>query len=263
MFCREKNKYKYCVNKNPKMSAKKIVKNFFLFLLSKKFNDAYKLLSIEKKGEIGSLSNFIKYITDTDLKHIIQCKSWLFYSQKKKDPCDIEYSAKINIISKNNLKYTYNLKLSRQYDWINNKPICDKYTNENLYLYWRIDNIKYENKTIENFISVNKNINNTDLELCSNTPPTGFYRDGYCKTGENDFGTHTVCAEVTNDFLKSQKKLGNDLINPNLTNDFPGLKNGDYWCLCVNRYKQAKDKGLNLKVKRNATHINTKNYILI
>ena len=40
---------------------------------------------------------------------------------------------------------------------------------------------------------------------------TGFYRDGYCRTGADDSGRHTVCILATDEFLAYSKSVGNDL----------------------------------------------------
>ncbi len=96
------------------------------------------------------------------------------------------------------------------------------------------------------------NVNNKNLETCSTNPMTGFYRNGKCETGPNDTGTHTVCAKVDNDFLEFTKNMGNDLSTP--TSYFPGLKDGDNWCLCALRWKQAYDAGKAPQVIENATN---------
>jgi len=98
---------------------------------------------------------------------------------------------------------------------------------------------------------VNKNIFDNNLELCTNG--TGFYRNGYCKTGDDDLGTHVVCAQVNQKFLSYTKSKGNDLSTP--TSYFPGLKPGDYWCLCGYRFEQARKDGFAPKVKLEATNI--------
>ena len=77
---------------------------------------------------------------------------------------------------------------------------------------------------------------------------TGYYRDGYCKTGSSDEGTHTVCSEVDDEFLKFTKSKGNDLSM---------LKSGDRWCLCAKRWKEAYDEGVAPKVIKNATNKKT------
>ena len=78
-----------------------------------------------------------------------------------------------------------------------------------------------------------------DLEECSNNPMTGWFRDGCCNTDENDHGVHTVCAKVTNEFLEWCKKDGNDLITPHPEFGFPGLKDGDSWCICASSYARS------------------------
>lgn len=81
------------------------------------------------------------------------------------------------------------------------------------------------------------------LEPCCSAPMTGFFRDGYCRTGEDDLGRHTVCAEVTEEFLAFSRARGNDLVTPHPEFGFPGLVPGDRWCLCVLRWKEALDAG--------------------
>lgn len=83
---------------------------------------------------------------------------------------------------------------------------------------------------------------------------TGFYRDGYCRTGAGDVGLHTVCVEVTEEFLLFSRAQGNDLTEPAPQWDFPGLQPGDRWCLCVTRWKEAFDAGVAPKVCLEATH---------
>ena len=80
-----------------------------------------------------------------------------------------------------------------------------------------------------------RNVLGEPLELCSIKPITGFYRDGCCNTGEEDFGSHTVCAVMTAAFLEFSKARGNDLSTPAPEVGFPGLKDGDRWCLCAPR----------------------------
>ncbi|HUF03713.1 MAG TPA: DUF2237 domain-containing protein [Aridibacter sp.] len=99
-----------------------------------------------------------------------------------------------------------------------------------------------------------KNVLGGELEVCCTSPVTGFYRDGYCKTGSNDAGRHTVCAIVTDEFLEFSKASGNDLITPHPEWGFPGLKAGDKWCLCVLRWKEAYDAGVAPPVVLEATN---------
>ena len=80
---------------------------------------------------------------------------------------------------------------------------------------------------------------------------TGYYRTGYCNTDEYDQGTHVVCAEMDDEFLKFTKSKGNDLSTP--SNSFPGLKKGDKWCLCALRWKEAMENGKAPKLDLGAT----------
>ena len=81
-----------------------------------------------------------------------------------------------------------------------------------------------------------KNVLGGPLELCSKDPLTGFFRAGNCATGSSDRGTHVVCSQVTEAFLTFTRSIGNDLSTPSPASNFPGLKPGDYWCLCVRRW---------------------------
>ena len=91
------------------------------------------------------------------------------------------------------------------------------------------------------------------LEPCSLNPLTGFFRDGYCRTANEDYGSHTVCARVTKDFLDFTKSRGNDLSTPRRPS-FPGLKHGDYWCLCAVRWLEAFKLGKVTAMKLKATN---------
>jgi len=83
---------------------------------------------------------------------------------------------------------------------------------------------------------------------------TGFYRDGYCRTGPGDTGLHTVCIEATEKFLNFSYAAGNDLSTPMPEWGFPGLNPGDRWCLCVTRWKEALEAGVAPAVCLSATH---------
>ena len=100
------------------------------------------------------------------------------------------------------------------------------------------------------------NILGTNLEVCCTNPLTGYYRDGVCRTSEQDTGTHTVCAIVTTEFLEYSKSRGNDLMTSAPHFDFPGLKAGDKWCLCALRWKEAYEAGVAPKIVLHATHKN-------
>ena len=89
---------------------------------------------------------------------------------------------------------------------------------------------------------------------CSYAPLTGFFRDGCCKTGPEDLGTHVVCAKVTAEFLAFSAEQGNDLSTPRPEYRFAGLKPGDRWCLCANRWLEALNAGVAPPVVLAATH---------
>ena len=99
-----------------------------------------------------------------------------------------------------------------------------------------------------------KNVFGEPLQLCSLSPRTGFYRTGCCHSGPEDLGVHTVCTEVTAEFLAFSKSRGNDLSTPRPELDFPGLQPGDRWCLCAVRWQEALEAGAAPKVVLSATH---------
>jgi len=101
------------------------------------------------------------------------------------------------------------------------------------------------------------NVLGEKLENCSLDPLTGWYRDGCCNTGENDIGTHTVCAKVNDDFLNYCKNNGNDLITPRPEYNFDGLKNGDNWCVCAIWFKKAVEAGHPCKIFIKSTNKKT------
>jgi hypothetical protein len=92
------------------------------------------------------------------------------------------------------------------------------------------------------------------LAPCSNDPLTGFYRNGCCDTDREDAGSHTICTQVTDDFLGFTAACGNDLTNAAPQLGFPGLKAGDRWCVCAGRWKEALEAGLAPPVILEATH---------
>jgi uncharacterized protein (DUF2237 family) len=92
------------------------------------------------------------------------------------------------------------------------------------------------------------------LEVCSNRPLAGFFRDGCCNTGDDDVGSHTVCVTVTSEFLEFSKRRGNDLSTPRPEFQFPGLVPGDRWCLCAARWLEAHAGGAAPRVVLKGTH---------
>jgi len=95
------------------------------------------------------------------------------------------------------------------------------------------------------------------LEECSCDPITGFFRTGCCETNDDDLGTHTVCALMDKEFLQFSYNQGNDLITPMPEYDFPGLKPGDKWCLCANRWLEAFEAGVAPRILAKATNLKT------
>ena len=100
-----------------------------------------------------------------------------------------------------------------------------------------------------------KNVLGTELKSCNCKPMTGWYRDGLCRTDISDLGMHTVCAVMTDQFLRYSQAQGNDLSNPQ--KGFPGLRKGDQWCVCAPRWKQAFDDGMAPLIDLEATEEST------
>ncbi|MEO8966095.1 MAG: DUF2237 domain-containing protein [Solirubrobacteraceae bacterium] len=92
------------------------------------------------------------------------------------------------------------------------------------------------------------------LQACGHAPMTGFYRDGCCRTGPEDQGSHTICAVVTAEFLEHQRSIGNDLSTPVPLYGFPGLSPGDRWCVTARNWLRAHDDGAAAFVVLAATH---------
>ncbi|MBK9137610.1 MAG: DUF2237 domain-containing protein [Verrucomicrobia bacterium] len=105
------------------------------------------------------------------------------------------------------------------------------------------------------------NVLGTELKPCCFAPQTGFYRDGYCRTGPGDHGLHVVCAQMTREFLEFTRSRGNDLSTPAPQYDFPGLNPGDRWCLCVTRWAEALAAGCAPPVILEATHASALEYV--
>lgn len=107
------------------------------------------------------------------------------------------------------------------------------------------------------------NVLGEELQPCSTDPLTGFYRDGCCNTGGEDAGIHTVCAVMTEEFLRFSASVGNDLSTPRPEYGFAGLQPGDQWCLCAPRWKEALDSGQAPKVVLASTHMATLEYVTL
>lgn len=98
------------------------------------------------------------------------------------------------------------------------------------------------------------NVLGEPLVPCSESPLTGFFRDGCCNTSKEDIGMHVVCVRVTREFLEFSRFRGNDLSTPVPEFGFPGLKPGDQWCLCAARWQEALEAGTAPRVVLQATH---------
>ena len=103
-------------------------------------------------------------------------------------------------------------------------------------------------------MSPSLNVLGEALQICSERPVTGFYRDGHCNTCEQDIGSHTVCIEASQEFLEFSRFRGNDLSTPAHEYGFPGVKPGDRWCLCAARWLEAHQHGRAPKVWLTRTH---------
>ena len=99
-----------------------------------------------------------------------------------------------------------------------------------------------------------RNVLGLELKTCSLRPRTGFFRDGCCRTGPEDHGLHIVCARVNAAFLEFSRRQGNDLTTPRPEFGFAGLKPGDQWCLCADRFAEALAAGCAPEVVLEATH---------
>lgn len=102
--------------------------------------------------------------------------------------------------------------------------------------------------------SIAKNVFGEPLVPCSFDPLTGFFRDGCCKTGEEDSGMHTVCVVMTATFLAFSTACGNDLSTPRPEWGFPGLQPGDQWCLCAQRWVEAWRAGVAPRIVLESTN---------
>lgn len=106
-----------------------------------------------------------------------------------------------------------------------------------------------------------RNVFGKPLEPCSTSPMTGFFRDGCCHTGPEDAGAHLVCIHATAEFLAFSRAVGNDLSTPIPQWNFPGVRPGDRWCLCVTRWMEARDAGMAPPVYLEGTHAATLEFV--
>jgi uncharacterized protein len=99
-----------------------------------------------------------------------------------------------------------------------------------------------------------RNVLGGDLDPCSVDPVTGWFRDGTCRTGPHDLGSHTICAVMTPQFLEHQVAIGNDLMTPRPAFRFAGLSPGDRWCVTAHNWLRAQRDGVAAPVVLAATN---------
>jgi uncharacterized protein (DUF2237 family) len=110
---------------------------------------------------------------------------------------------------------------------------------------------------------VARNVLGTELVPCSYDPLTGYFRDGCCHTDMHDLGSHVVCAIVTDEFLEFSRSRGNDLSTPRPEYRFAGLEDGDRWCLCALRWKEALAAGVAPAVVLECTHARALEFVTL
>ena len=244
-YCKTIKGKKRCTNFKPQMSAREIVKIQMNALKNNK-NDsgiraAYKYASKENKKSTGPYEKFKRMLKNKTYKHLLNCKKWKFVTHSTKKNNEI-YSVDVELYSSYDDEiYIYTFNLSRQIKT----------------LFWRTDSVLLKEGYLNySLLDIkDKNILDSELQICSTDPMTGWHRKGKCTTDENDSGTHTVCAKMTDEFLEYTKSVGNNLSDPR--GNFPGLKKDDQWCLCSSRWKQAKNMGKAPPVILEATHKKT------
>ena len=109
-------------------------------------------------------------------------------------------------------------------------------------------------RQVPEIMDASENVFGEALESCSENPVTGFFRDGCCNTGDQDVGSHTVCVEMSQEFLEFSRFRGNDLSTPQPEHGFPGLKAGDRWCLCAERWREAHTAVMAPRLYLRSTH---------
>ena len=243
-------KGKRVCNKKPQMSASDIISLQMNALQKNNKNDngikiAYKYASDDNKSVTGPYPRFSMMVKNNIYKHLLKSKKWLFVKNTIKKVKDEKYSRMVKVKSfHDNKEYIYQFTLSRQIPS----------------LFWRTNSVELiEGMGHEDSSVQQMNIYDEPLRVCSTDPMTGWKRDGKCSTHDDDTGTHTVCARVNDEFLNYTKSKGNDLSTPN--EYFPGLKDGDNWCLCALRWKQALDDGVAPPLNLESTNKKTLEYV--
>tara|TARA_A100001015_G_scaffold292522_1_gene367947 strand:- start:3669 stop:4460 length:792 start_codon:yes stop_codon:yes gene_type:complete len=243
-------KGKRICNKKPEMNASDIISlQMDALQRNNKYDNgikiAFEYASDDNKIATGPYQRFLRMVKNDMYKHLLRSKKWSFIKNTIQKVKDENYSRMVKVkSSQDDKEYIYRFSLSRQIPS----------------LFWRTDSVELiEGMGHEDSSNIQKNIYDEPLQVCSTDPMTGWKRDGKCSTHDDDSGTHTVCARVNNEFLDYTKSEGNDLSTP--TKYFPGLKDGDNWCLCALRWKQALEAGKAPSLNLNATNKKTLEYI--
>ena len=254
-------KGKRVCNKKPKMNAPDIISLQMNALQRNNKNDsgikiAYEYASSDNRLDTGPYTRFSKMVKNNMYKHLLKCKKWSFVKNSIKKVKDEKYSRIVKVKSSHdNNEYIYRFTLSRQIPSLfwrtDSVELIEGYDTDTC----SIPSVKDESKEINQQL----NVYNKPLQVCSTNPMTGWKRDGTCSTHDDDTGTHTVCARVNDEFLEYTKDKGNDLSTP--SNSFPGLKEGDNWCLCALRWSQALKDGKAPPLNLNATNKKTLEYV--
>lgn len=242
----------------PRMSPRDIISLFFneLPINPKR---AYRYFSRSYRTRLGDYQGFKhKYDHDRFWEIMNSYPSWDVITINLVDDTKTQAIYKLRYLGKDKMLKTMfvQFSLSQQYNYAKNKPLYDRWTKNYLYGYWRIDDIQRLTKQKKEHFTDSRdhqtNLFGKPLHTCSTDPLTGWSRSGKCEYHPNDGGVHTVCARMTQDFLDYTKRRGNDLSTPR--GSFPGLKPNDKWCLCEQRWKQAKQAKKHPPVIKRATH---------
>lgn len=231
-------KNKRICNTEPQMNASDIIRLQMDAMQDNYRNSgirmAYRYASKENKSNTGPYNRFASMVKNDIYKHLLNSIRWNFVKGSIRKWKDEKYSRMVKVKSSyDNRDYIYQFTLSRQIPT----------------LFWRTDSVQL----IEGNKNYYKNMDGGNLRICSRNPMTGWFRDGYCKTDDNDKGTHTICATMDQDFLDYTAKKNNDLSSV--------VKAGENWCLCEYRWNQAYKDGKAPKVIKNATNMKTKSSI--
>ncbi len=107
------------------------------------------------------------------------------------------------------------------------------------------------------------NVFGEPMSSCCFDPITGYFRNGFCHTAASDLGQHTMCVQMTTEFLTFSKRMGNDLSQAVPEANFPGLIAGDYWCICISRWIEAYQANQAPPIKLQACHQAVLSYVPI